>query len=610
MKLEYEVSRRGSFPTIRISHQSQSISVAYYHDHRDAIPHRLPPRRARSSRSKTTRTVDVSKEIPSFSQLLTRLENSMDREINVESIRALEEQIKEHEGAIIKLKRARNSLLNVSVLPPEVLGNIFRWNITLEEPFGGLEEGSHNFLLVCHHWFEVASLTPELWAFWGNNFEDWEERYLRSSVGTPLDLVLDGLIHMFGFVSESQQTVLKERAVRDAIRRVHLRSDMHCLLTSIISPLLSSSGGLRTDSLESLILCSEDGTPLDVSFFAHSRLSKLRHFELSNCTVSSWDHLTSQTTLLTTLHLFFSAASPTPSMPQLLLVLSHNPNLQRLDLNTRAIPDDDDGQSYQVPLCHLEELQLNGDVGQVFGLLRRLEYPQKMDKLWLSLSHCVVADISQTVGPYLRDYLGRRGRSRNGLGVFISSSSCIVFRVGDPGRSHPKTLESARMASFVSITVWIDQAPRDVLEKQTLNLIAHTPREEIVYFRTCGSLEAVKDLRVQMPNLKTLDLLRMPLSAVFISLALDQDESHGHERFPPSLQHLFLERLHLNTYGWLPLITFLSRRLSSGNRLDSLEIRGPCHVCSRVTRNIGGLVREFEIDEGCLDSWCPTGDCL
>jgi len=182
-----------------------------------------------------------------FSGFLICLKNRMDREINVDSIRALEERIKEHERSTIKLKlkRARNSLLNVSTLPLEVLGNISRWNIVVEEHFGGLEKGSHNFLLVCHHWFEVASRTPELWGFWGNNLGDWEKRCLRSSTGTPLDLVLDGLICTFGSTSESQRTVIENRAARDNIRRVHLRSDTHHL-TSIITPLLSPLGGLQT----------------------------------------------------------------------------------------------------------------------------------------------------------------------------------------------------------------------------------------------------------------------------------------------------------------------------------------------------------------------------
>ena len=533
----------------------------------------------------------------------------MDRETNVDSIRVLEEQIKEHERAIIKLKRARNSLLNVSTFPPEVLGNIFRWNVVLKDDFGGLEEGSHNFLLVCHHWFEVASRTPELWTFWGTSLEDWEKRYLRSSAGAPLDLVLDEVPYMFGFISESQQMVLKDHTTRDTLRRVHLRSDMHCLLTAIISPLISPYGGLQTNSLESFILSNQDHTPLDVSFFAQSRLSKLRHLELSGCTISSWDHLASQTTLLTTLKLFFPDISPVPTMPRLLSILASNPHLQNLELNANAIPDRDRDGSYQIPLRHLKELWLDGGAGQVFGLLRRLEYPQKMDKLSLGLSHCAVADISQTIGPYLRDYLRCRGRPRNGLGLVLSSGRYITFNVGDAGRPDPSNSAFSRMSLFMWVTVGMDRAlSDDALDKLTLDLIAHTPREEIVYFRTCGSLEAVKDLDAQMPNLKALDLFRVPLSAVFPTLS--QDGSRVHKRFPPSLQHLLIRRPNLTTNGWNPLITFLSHRSSSGNQLDSLLISGPCHMCSRVTQRVMDVVQKFEIDDECLESWCPFGNCL
>jgi hypothetical protein len=538
----------------------------------------------------------------------------MDRETNVDSIRALEEQIKEHEKAIIKLKRTRNSLLNVSTFPPEVLGNIFRWNVALRDDFGGLEEESHNFLLVCHHWFEVASHTPELWTFWGTSLEDWEKRYLRSSPGAPLDLVLEEAPYMSGTVSKPQQMVLKDRASRDTIRRVHLYSDMSSLLTSIISTLLSSCGGLRANALESFILYNEEGAaPLDVSFFAHSRLSKLRRLKLTGCTISSWDHITPQTTLLTSLELFFDDVTPTPTMPQLLSILVSNPHLQKLTLNPRAIPDGDgDGDgSYQVPLPCLEELRLDGAPGQVFELLRRLEYPQKMGTLLLNLFPCVVADISQTIGPYLRDYLRRRGRSRNGLGLLLSLSSgtFITVKVGDVGRFHPSSSVSSRMTSFVSIAVGLEALPEDGLDKLTLDLILHAPREEIVYFQTCRSLEVLKDLRVQMPNLKALDLHRVPLS---VFPTLDHDGSLARGIFPPSLQHLFLERPHLNIYGWNPLITFLSHRLSSGNQLDSLRICGPCHVCCGVVQRLEGVVGTVKIDRECrsLESWCPFGHCL
>src|SRR6266478_6867066 len=113
----------------------------------------------------------------------------MGQEVNIDSIRALEKQIEEGEGDAIELKRTRNSLLNISTrVPPETLGCIFAWTLVRKiddslhslSHFDGLRKGSYNFLLVCHHWFEVASYTPELWSFWGNTLEVWKKRYHRS----------------------------------------------------------------------------------------------------------------------------------------------------------------------------------------------------------------------------------------------------------------------------------------------------------------------------------------------------------------------------------------------------------------------------------------------
>ena len=113
----------------------------------------------------------------------------MGREINIGSIRALEKQIKVYENAIIKLKRARNLFLNISSLPPEVLGNIFCWNIPLEEPFDNMMEDWYNFLLVCHHWFRVGSC-----------------------------------------VSKPQQVSLKECATRNTVQQIHLHQSQGKIL--------------------------------------------------------------------------------------------------------------------------------------------------------------------------------------------------------------------------------------------------------------------------------------------------------------------------------------------------------------------------------------------
>ena len=146
----------------------------------------------------------------------------MVREINLDSIQALEAQIQEHERTLIKLKRARNSLLNVStLLPPEILGRIFRWNAIPDGDFGGPPKGSYNFLLVCHHWFQVASSTPGLWSFWGNSIEDWARRCARCSTA-PLDLVL-GQYTSHDF-DDTLRDALQDRAARDTIRQVHLKN--------------------------------------------------------------------------------------------------------------------------------------------------------------------------------------------------------------------------------------------------------------------------------------------------------------------------------------------------------------------------------------------------
>ena len=511
----------------------------------------------------------------------------------------MEEQIREHERIVIELKRARNALLNISTLPPEVLGNIFQWNVTLKGDFDGLEKGSRNFLFVCHHWSEVAMHTPEVWSFWGNTPTDWT-RWHRHPGTTPLDLVLGDATYHNGAYDHGTLDVtvcdtLRDRAARDEIRRVHLRGWNAAFLNSILSPLATPGEGLQPNSVESFILSNNDHTPVDVTdFFACYRFPKLQRLELHQYMITSWDVLMSRTTVLTSLALHSDHPSPPPTTSQLLSIFASNPSLLKVSLSRHAVPVDGGGEPpCRVPLHNLKELMLVGGSRHVIGLLHQLDHPMNLD-LNITLCDRTVEDIPRIVGPYLQDHLRRRDRSQGGLGLsIIQLGRCTIFHVGDAGGIDLSTPMWEQIVPSVSITT--------ELVNGSLDLVAHTPRDEVVSFYSWGEPAAMEDISTQFPNLRALHSCSMPLPVVFPELCLD-----GNERIPPSLQHVFLEGIVVDGGDWSPLTTFLTRRVSSGNRLDSLTVDGP-HMCLEVEGHIRSMVREFSSD--CPSRGCPFGTC-
>ena len=522
----------------------------------------------------------------------------MDRETNADSIRALEEQIREHERVIIQLKRTRNSRLNVSKLPPEVLGKIFHWNVTLKGDFDGLDKGSHDFLFVCHHWFEVASRTPEIWSFWGNTPKDWA-RWCRRSETAPLDLVLGYDDYETRYFDANLRNALKDRVTRDAIRRVHLMPTTSKHLSSIIALLASNHEELRSNSIESFVLLNHCAPPVDVSaFFARYHFPKLRRLELTTCKISSssWDHLASRTSVLTTLVLDFSSRIPIPSTPQLLSILASNPALQKVKFLGFAVPYHDGGRpSFRVQLRHLRKLRLEGNLRYIIGLLHQLDYPRNM-KLTLGPHDFGVADISRTIGPYLRDHLQRYDRPRNGLHLFISSGYdangtwAITLCVGDAGGVDFSAPARIRTNAFVKIDMLLKVPSSDVSERTILDFITHVPREEVVYFQTFLNPVPMEDIPTQFPNVKALSLDKIPLFAAFPSR-----DVVGDGRIFPSLEHVLLVNMVVDHGDWGPLMTFLARRVSSGNRLDTLMFFDSPPMSPEVIESIRGMVRELKL---------------
>ena len=363
-----------------------------------------------------------------YSEIWRRLKqvgpDSMSREINIDHIRDLDKQIEEGAGDMVELKRARNSLLNIStIVPPEILGSIFRWNVTSETglpPTHGFPEGTYNFLLVCHHWFEVASHTPELWSFWGCTLKEWSRWYKRSGT-TPVDLMLSAYYpDSPEILDEPLQDILRDRAACDLVRSLYLLIEERPLVTSILSTLTPDDEDVQCSSIESIVLRCVDAS----EFFARHCFPKLWHLNLSTgVTISSWEDIGLHTTALTTLSLTIKDISHVLTTPQLLSILASNPRLQSLTLSRNMIPRDrEDGSTVPVPLPHLKKLSLSGEFHPVFQVLRWLDHPEMMDKMKLYVSRCTVEDIFGTLGPYVRDYIQRDGRFPDRLAIHATSA--------------------------------------------------------------------------------------------------------------------------------------------------------------------------------------------
>ena len=144
---------------------------------------------------------------------------------------------------------------------------------------------------------------------------------------------------------------------------------------------------------------------------------------------------------------------------------------------------------------------------------------------------------------------------------------------------------------FVAVTLDLDDAlPSSVEENAILDLVACVPQEEIVYFQQSYNLVAMENIYNRFPNLRTLSFEKMPLSSVFPGPNQGVDEG-----ILPSLQSVFSKNLTLDNGDWSPLTTFLSRRASSGNRLNALKIIGSPHMRSEVIEDIRGMVNILSI---------------
>ena len=227
-----------------------------------------------------------------------------------------------------------------------------------------------------------------------------------------------------------------------------------------------------------------------------------------------------------------------------------------------------------------------------------------MDEMKLTVSHCTVRDILGTLGPYIQDYIRRDGRFQDGLGIHVTSFTDSISIQASAISNATGSFQKVTFATFTAIHRQdLSMSAEDEL---CINLVAHTPREHVVYFGGNTSIHPMEETVAAMPKLQELHLINQMLDDRFLHPSLGGPFVNG--KLFPSLQHLHLEDTFLYEGHWSPIIPYLIHQTSGGQRI-SLTISGkPQHICKDVLRDMKGLAEELVLDLVLEDS-CPIDYC-
>lgn len=295
--------------------------------------------------------------------------------------------------------------------------------------------------------------------------------------------MLDGAGHQVRSFDKTLRDALADRAARDLIQKVHLRSQDEDLLASILSSLTPEEEGIRPSRMESIVLGDVDAS----NFFARHRFPKLRDLSLSMRSNITWDHLKSHARTLVNLVLRDDLTSPAAA-PQILSLLASSPGIRTLKLLLMTPNNDSShGLNYRVSLPHLESFSLIGSIHQILSILQRLEFPSMVNDASLIFFDSTLEESRQVIGPCIQDYLKRDARFGDGLKISVSSTvDRVSIRAGAKGfkNSHLDRFPNYGFLSADFAVVLSPTASERERYQLCIDMLALLPRERVVYLET------------------------------------------------------------------------------------------------------------------------------
>ena len=478
-------------------------------------------------------------------------------------------------------------------------------------PSGRISGGTFNFILVCRYWFDVATSTPSLWAFWGTSLRECLA-FHRYSGAVPLYLNLADIDSDRDCRNASG--VLQDRSVHRRIRHLHIQTSPK-KLTKILSLMSTPQDPSVRSQIQSIMLVVEGpwhtgpaGEPPNISSFliAHA-LPELRFLHLRGCDLD-WKYLILQTSRLT--HLFIHAhdRSKKPTVLQLAALFARNCTLEVIDLSLEiaSTPEDSSPEiSNSIFLPHLRRLTIHGSATGHTRLLNHLTFSNTLKQVNADLFlDGIVVDVAAALTPFLKNLFLACRPSELAIHIVYAlvGLSINVSRLGELG--DVEDFLTLRVSSL-DMGFWdvAPTLPEDVAKRlPTANITSLSIRRYSALFRG--------DFLRLFRTVSAVQELRITDSAINDIIEVLASPPIGDESGPSPLPLLHTLRLkdvnfasasHSETS--VHLARLLEQRCKDGAPLIRLSMAYCPHICLGVCSRFANLLN----DHFCWDRYEAAG---